>query len=230
MGVVRTSAAIATAAGFFAVTSPADAGSVVLGGNWEASWDDSLDGLVQIIVDGVVGDTIFIQKAATFNQGPDQFGFIPAIPITFRQLGASGINHIVINDEIITNLTGVTWTDFHLDLIDSGDAVFNPAATLASGGGGPIGWSIAPFTNAAFSLGNTRLDIFGGPGVAHGDVWFPGDGAFDGQLWIDVVSASGQQGDPFTVFTLKETPTIPGPAALALLGIGAIAGRSRRRS
>ena len=231
LGIVRTSAAIATAATICAVTAPADAGSVLLGGNWEASWDSSLDGLVQIIVDGIVGDSIFIQKAAQFTQqGPDQFGNMQVIPITFRQLGVSGINHIVINDEIITNLTGVTWTDFHMDLIDSGNAVFNPAATLASGGGGPIGWTISPFTNASFAVGNTQLNISGGPGIAHGQSWFPGDGVSDGELWIDVHSGAGTQNDPFTVFTLKETPTIPGPAVLALFGVGAIAGRSRRRS
>jgi MYXO-CTERM domain-containing protein len=68
------------------------------------------------------------------------------------------------------------------------------------------------------------LNIAGGV-VASGSTWFPGRGANDGQLWINVVSA---QSGPFTVFTLKETPT-PTPGVLALLGLAGVAGRSRRR-
>ena len=44
--------------------------------------------------------------------------------------------------------------------------------------------------------------------VANGTQWFPGNGALDGELFIDVVTKPAA---PFTVFTLKETPTIPEP-------------------
>lgn len=215
---------LVAAASLFAGTQ-AQAGFTALGGNWVAEWHNSLDPFVTINFVAIVGDVIHIQKSAQFTQGPDQNGLFPSIPIVFRQIGVSTVTHIVIDDEIITNQTGSTWTDFHMDILDSGDASFNPALTLASGGGGPIGFSIDPFTQAAFSNGNTDLDIWGGQ-ILNGQTWFPGDGAFDGQLWINVNSQwNGQFG---TVFVLKETPT-PTPGALALLGLAAFAGRSRRR-
>jgi MYXO-CTERM domain-containing protein len=207
------------------IATSANAGVVALGtSGWQAEWDASLDGLVTINFVEQLGGAVFIQKSAQFNQGPVN-GIFPSIPIVFRQIALSNVTNIVIDDEIILNNTGSAWTDFHIDLLDSGNAVFNPGMTAGSGGGGPIGFSISPFTQAAFTPDNMRLDIWGGV-VQHGELWFPGDGATDGQLWIDVVS--GGQGN-FTVFTLKETPT-PAPGALALLGLGAIFGSSRRRS
>lgn len=217
----------AVAASMF-IGPQAQAGFTALGSsNWQAEWDTSLDPFVSINFVAIVGDAIHIQKSAQFTQGPNGQGLYPTIPIVFRQVGASSIMHIVIDDEIITNQTGTTWTDFHMDLLDSGNAAFNPAMTLASNpnSGSPIGFSIAPFTQAAFTPDNLHLDISGGQ-LLNGQSWFPGDGASDGELWIDVVSNwNGQFG---TVFTLKETPT-PTPGALALLGLAAFAGRSRRR-
>jgi len=142
----------------------------------------------------------------------------------FRQTGPSDITHIVIEDEIIINSTGEAWTGFELELLDSGNAEFNPEMTLASGGGGPIGWSIAPFTTAAYSNANTVVTIGGGV-LADGGIWFPGDGIDDGELWINVNSSSGE---PWTTFVLKETP-IPGPAGLAVLVFGGLVLRRRRR-
>lgn len=221
----------------FGATS-SDAAVVQMGNSgWEAVWDSSLDGLVSINTlstdFGAAGGqgAVFIQKSAEFTQGPVN-GIFPSIPIVFRRInGWTGptVQNIVIDDEIITNSTGVAWTDFHFDLLNHGEVWFDPAATAASGGGGPIGFSIAPFTTAAFTNfidGDPnrpmRLDIAGGV-VANGSTWFPGDGATDGQLWIHVGNTA-----PNTLFVLKETPT-PTPGALALLGIGALLGGGRRR-
>src|SRR5262249_22699186 len=93
-----------------AMTLPTHAGVVALNfgaqvSGWQASWDASLDGLVDIHVNLVNADTIFIEKSAQFTQGPVN-GIFPTIPIVFQQVGASNITHIVIDDEIITNQTG----------------------------------------------------------------------------------------------------------------------------
>ncbi|MEP0848595.1 MAG: PEP-CTERM sorting domain-containing protein, partial [Phycisphaerae bacterium] len=73
------------------------------------------------------------------------------------------------------------------------------------------------------------VDGFGlGPGgtdaiIPNGGIWFPGDGASDGELVIDVTTHAQA---PFTVFTLKETPT-PEPSSVLLLVAGAALLRRR---
>lgn len=226
----------ATAVLLFVNAVPASGGEVLLDGvggssGWKASWDASLDPFVDIIVDLVTPGAVFIQKSAQFTQGPGAGGF-PTIPITFTQLVPGAVGQIVINDEIITNSTGVDWTDFHFELLDSGDATFNPALTNASAGG--TGFSSTPFDNQMFSPDNLSfwVDGFGlGAGgsnavIPTGTQWFPGNGAFDGELYIDLVTKPAA---PFTVFTLKETPTVPEPATLGLLAFGAFLLLPRKR-
>jgi len=221
-----TGLAASVAALFMGAASPVHAGFIDIGGGWRVEWAASLDGLVDVNTLGVEGDAVFIQKSAEFTQAPVN-GVFPAIPIVFRQIDAVAVSNIVIDDEIIINSTGVDWFDFHMVVLNHGDALFDPVATMDSGGGGPIGWTIDPFTLASFSAGLTELDISGGV-VTAGSSWFPGDGADDGQLWISVVPGDGVN-SPFTNFTLKEFPTVPAPSALALLALGGLGGRRRRR-
>ena len=204
----------------------ATAGTTILGTTgWEATWDPSLDPYVDINFNGATSSVIFIQKSAEFIQGPDEFSQFPSIPITFQQTGPSTITQIVIQDEIITNSTGFDWTDFHFDLLDGEDAFFD--------NGPGFFFTTSPLDNQSFSgdLQSFWVDGFGlGPNgtdavVPAGSVWFPGDGASDGNLVIDVFSNSGP---PFTTFTLKETPT-PEPVSLALMAMSGLAILRRRR-
>ena len=163
------------------------------------------------------------KQLATFTQGPAPGGF-PSIPITFTQVNKNAVTQIVISEEIITNNTGVAWTDFHMRLLDHGNATFDPSS----------GFSTSPFDNQMFSSDNTAfwVDGFGlGPNgsnasVPSGTQWLPGAGVDGGELVINVVT---QQEAPFTVFTLKETPSIPEPATLWLTAFGAVVLLSRRR-
>jgi hypothetical protein len=208
------------------------AGFIEVGG-WKATWDDSLDGLVEIkSPQGVVQvggeDVLIIEKSAEFTQRPPLPGLpFPTIQITFIQTDPDAPNWIAIDDEIITNSTGVPWTDFHMTILNHNDAFFDPERTLATGGGSPIGFSIAPFTQAEFSLDNRTLDIWDGV-VEPGEVWRPGSGVNNGLLWMAVTTHTGEPGDPFTVFTLKETPT-PSPGGVVLLGTAGLVAFSRRR-
>lgn len=216
-------------------TAPARGGEMLLDdafGNssgWKAAWAPSLDPYVSIMVDmvtiagpGTVGE-VFIRKMATFIQGPGPGGF-PTIPITFSQVSPDAVGRIVINGETITNNTGVAWTGFHFRLLPRSNATFNPTLTGASGGS--TGFSTAPFNNQTFSPDNSSflVDGFGlGPNgsnrsVPSGSQWLPGDGAGDGELIIDAVP---RPSEPFTVFSLKETPLIPEPATLLLAVFGA---------
>ncbi|MHC4709213.1 MAG: hypothetical protein ACYTA3_01975 [Planctomycetota bacterium] len=207
----RFAGALSLCTALMMVAAPAHAGFVDLDGGWQASWDDSLDGLVDIFSVGVFGDAVFIEKAAEFTVGSMNGVFAP-IDIIFTQTSPDAVGSIVIDDEIISNSTGEDWLDFHLELI--GDAAtFDDVATANSGGPGPIGFSINPFTGAVFSDDLKRLDVSGGV-VPDGHSWFPG--VAGGQLWIDVITGDG------VTFTLRETPTIPTPSSLALLAIGGL--------
>lgn len=198
---------VALTAGGFAMT--ASAGVVILGNSgWQASWDDALGSRVDINVDAVTGQAVLIEKAAEFTS------FAP-IDITFTQIAANAVGQIIINDEILTNSTGSPWTDFHMALSGNDSAVFNAAATNASG------FSIAPFTNLAFAPNGKSLDLTGGV-VPNGGVYFPG--ATQGELYINVTPNTFQ---PFASFTLREFPT-PEPTTLSLLAIGAAAFFRRR--
>jgi len=227
MKILRKTATVAVAVVVFALALPAPADVVDLGAGWRASWDDSLHGLVEVTAD-VEGDVLFIEKLCNFRQVPDVNGVIPPILIQFLQIAPSAAAHIVIDDEALRNSTGVAWTDFHIELVDlSGDAVFDPVKTAASGGTGPIGWTIEPFALAVFSSNLKKLDIWGGE-VPSGTTWFPGDGASNGQLWIDVTPDQNNS----CSFVLVEQPTttgIPEPATLCLLALGGLAIIRRRK-
>jgi len=132
----RIAGALSLCTAVMVVAAPAHAGFVDLGGGWQASWDDSLDGLVHIFSFGVVGDAVFIEKGAEFTGGPTNGVFSP-IDIVFTQTSPNAVGSIVIDDEVITNSTGEDWLDFHLELV--GDAAtFDDVATANSGGPGPL--------------------------------------------------------------------------------------------
>jgi hypothetical protein len=203
--------------------STALAGSTVLGtSGWRASWDPTLDPYVNIYLDTVDVDAVYITKSADFTQPPGPGGFAP-IPILFEQIAWPAVHQIVIEDETITNHTGHDWTDFHWDLLDGTDATFNDGPDFL--------FTTSPFDNQSFSpdLKGFWVDGFGlGPGgtdavIPNGTVWTPGSGAGGGQLAMDVVV---NQNEPYTIFTLKETPT-PEPAAIVLL-LAALAACRRR--
>ena len=193
-----------------------------LGGGWQVVIADEIADQIDIVADAYVTingvRTLVIEKFAEFRSYDPQTGIFGGLQVQFRQTAADAntATRIIITDEGLYNNTGQTWGGFRMQLIDSGQAGFDPVATFNSG------FTYGPFTSMGFSMGNTQVDFAGGPGVPNGNNWYPGLGS--GGLVIDV-NLSNQ--NP-VVFTLKETPT-PTPGAAALLGLGMVASSRRRR-
>jgi hypothetical protein len=78
---------------------------------WTASWDSQLNPHVSISVDYVDQNILVIEKFARFLNPPEN-GEFETIAITFQQTRADATPFIVINDEIIENLTGEDCTGF----------------------------------------------------------------------------------------------------------------------
>ncbi len=187
------------------------------------------DGTVAgIVVDAITANSVIIQIDKDFLFAPDVNGNFPAINIIFEQTlpDAQTVNHIIIEDESVTNQTGVAWTDFHWALPQaggSGNAWFNKALSTP--------FNTAPFNNQSwadnYGFGDpnkqTDFNVDGGV-VLPNTSFFPGLINGNGQLNMEVDLTSAD-----TDFVLKEFPT-PEPATLALLAIGAMSLIRRRRA
>jgi hypothetical protein len=189
-----------------------------LGGGWEVVISSIVADRIDIVADGnnpTPPGTLVIEKFAQFTN-VDEFGIPEGLSVTFRQV-ASDANtsaRIVITDEALLNNTGFNWVGFQMTLVDSGQATWDQTLTSAA--------SRAPFSTISYANGGTQA-IFGGGSVADGAAWFPG--LASGALVINVNLAANAP----VVFSLKETPIIPTPGAVALAGMGLmVAGRRRR--
>jgi len=194
--------------------TPAKAYTFAIGGGWEVVVDDAWYdlGLIDLVTDAVNADSVEIQKAGEYLAN------VPLI-LTFNQVAANAVHDIIINDEILTNSTGTDWTAFVMELLDDGDAVFDPVASA--------GLSIDPFTVATFDLGDSRFTVSGGV-VPDGATWSPGSSPFDGELVINTTLGAGTAQDPYTTFSLKEYP-VPEPNTLALVALGLVGLALRQR-
>jgi len=179
-------------------------------------------------------NTLVLEISKVFTGELDKRGYLPSLFMNFTQVqpDESTAKKIVIADESIQNNTAEDWWDFHWYLITYGVASFNKAETFPSEHAQPgDDFSLAPFTQHAWSQQGTgvgmieELSAYGGA-VAKGDMFNPGGGPGGGDLVID--AQVGQTEEP-AFFVLKELPTIPEPAVVALLSAGALTLLRRRR-
>ena len=153
-------------------------------------------------------------------------GVFPANEIVFTQRldDANTVPVIQITDEIITNTTGLDWTDYHWQIVGA-PAAFDRTAT--DNPSSPF--SISPFTVRTWGAAQTgwdanhpaSLDVSGGV-VPDGATFSPG--VDSGRLYV-AVDLSAAKSD----FTLRQYPT-PEPGTMVLLALGAAGMLLRRRA
>jgi hypothetical protein len=126
------------------------------------------------------------------------FTSINSIDISFTA-AADAANDLTPYDfqETITNMTGLTWTDFEVRIImaPAGTVIGNTLANTPLGPG-----VISP---------DGQVETFSGGGTV------PSGSTFD-SFGIDIQPPAGASG----TYILQETPSIPEPASLVLFGLG----------
>ena len=217
---MKTLITILTLAAILSITPLAHASIIPLGSSgWEATLPNDVD--VGIRVDGLFDQFVLIEIIKTFTAAPQNGQFAP-ISIDFTQVGsdADTLALIVLNDELITNNTGVDWTDYHWRI--EGPAAFKISDTVSSG------FDISPFTNAYWTPKTgwgancaSALDVDGGT-VPDGSTYRPGLDAGLLVIKVDLDEADSS-------FTLTQNPT-PEPATMLLLAAGLPLLLRRRRN
>ncbi len=189
------------------------------------AWDVSAsnEALVNLVFIRTTNNQFFFEKDVEFLRASDP------IVITFTRISA-GAQTLVINDEAVTNHTGVDWQGFRMEL-SSGSVGTTPNFTFMTSDSAPgIGdFKIDPFTQFTFYNNNAGLLLNGGTPVKNNSTWFPGSQSDTGLALVANLATS-------QTFSLKEIPVtataIPLPSAVwsgasMLIGLGLVASRKK---
>lgn len=204
-----------------------DANGNTIASGWTASYADAFVTAgwdVALTFRGLSanGSQFFFEKDATFK-APAGNG-TDGLEILFQKVDPNA-KELVINDEILTNQTGVDWQAFQW-ILASDRSSGAPSFTFAATNGPASGFAISPFTSMSFADQNSVLNFTGGV-VGNGQTWFAGANSSTG---IAIVS-----GNSVSSFALKEVPIpIPLPAAAwtgmsTLVGLGLLAAAKNAR-
>ena len=190
---------------------------------WSAAVNEDWD--IGVVVDDITDDAVIIEIVKRFVGEPDEFGLMSAMYIEFIKNSDQAVGQIIITDEFVTNDTSVGWIDYHIELAVS---IFDPEAGFALESD-PSGDQFATVVLSGSNGHNglpTKFDFYDGlvpNNPEDQDDFLPG---YDSGAIIIVA-------DPEMLvdqrILLKEYPTIPEPATLALLFFGGLAMLRRKR-
>ncbi|MBN2211121.1 MAG: PEP-CTERM sorting domain-containing protein [Sedimentisphaerales bacterium] len=209
---------------------------------WYVYLESTQFGTVQLFDFGVDDENIWLELDKEFTGGFDQRGVGDSIILRFSLADPCAVNYrpnIVIRDERVMNSTGVEWSDFHIALginpnvsplqkwgFDP-DYIFAPAADnpFESIAFDSASWQGTPY--GSYNSTPLKLDMFDtdGQGLPDDDSYYIFGGSSSGHLRI--VTSGMVPGD---YLILKEWPTIPEPATLSLLALGAMGLLRRKRT
>jgi hypothetical protein len=174
------------------------------------------------------GHTLEVEPHKIFEVPPSQGDtFLPMV-FEFQKISENATSTIIIPDEYIVNDTGVEWYDYHMQLMVSTvapEAGFDPQYIFDGHQLEDVSYS----EYMGYDGLPIRLDFYnaeggGVPSEPPGlDVFQPG--FLDGQLVI-VIDPEMEVGERFG---FKQLPSVPEPATMALLGMGALLAINRKR-
>ncbi len=200
-----------------------NAGSVTLG---DSGWAMISSGdSVNVHVDSVGFDEVTIRLEKTFTGDIDEFGFFNPILIEFEKISELARSSIIIDSEMVLNNTNHTWHDYHMQLVID---PFNPEAGFTKSA--PDGDNLEGVSyqqNYGYYGLPIQLDFLNtqGSGVDPETTFNPG--LVSGDILIQTNVTEMEIGDRFG---LKQVPTIPEPATVLLLVLGAVPAIAKRKT
>ena len=177
---------------------------------------------------GIEGDTLYLELHKTFGRPLDDSEMFLPIVLEFEKISENASSTIVLTDEYIVNDSDVEWYDFHMQLmvsISEPEAGFDPQYVFDGQQLENVFYSeFVGYDGLPVKLNFLNEEGGGVPPVPPGeDIFWPG--YEQGELVI-VTNPEMEVGDRFA---LKEMPSVPEPATLALLGGGAFCVYTRKR-
>jgi|GEM_PF-4412637 len=150
------------------------------------------------------------------------FDKLCSMDIVFTVTNGTGMNSVVFS-EGVTNLTKLTWSDFHMQL------GFGFGSGFSSVGNCAVGFATSPLPSSVQfptrGVSSSAIDWSGGQVQPN----FIANFVFTLNVLnlSDCVPPGSRTANGF-VFTLRETPSVPEPTAILLLGTGLAAVAIRR--
>jgi len=204
---------------------------------WQVEVPDIYEGDAIVVVDAVYsseeaenfgleksnGGFMVLEIYKDFTSQAFDLGMGQPIVLKFRLVDREAENFvdtIIIRDELIANLTGRDWSDFHMCVAGQPDLNGFPVVAFDDSYGFEAGGPGNPFQSVSYGYSEymgipvaTKINLNNGV-MPNGSEFTPGLG--DSFVKIDTAMEEGQY------FILKEWPTVPETATLIVLGFGGI--------